>query len=862
MHRLLLPWVLAVLLLRPVSGQSNSTDDGFDLSSLEPFLDQVADLSFYTALTAFLGWLAQLCVTCVPTKWYAIHYLVSSYFGLLYLGYFVSIPLYGWPEDMDCPEYPHLGPSNVDHGLWDKFWRATYNNVMLAGFPYILIVVAMLGVGVVLLAPPVFVLAGCFLGLGRFSHFISIDLAAQIGGTPAGYKEDPDKEMGGKMTGLKKAYNEETEDQKPDDSGDSEMIPITRNVQVPWWTLSTLNYYLKLGPPDCCSGCNFSMLSFCWEFLSVFLTILLPSFLRFYLDFLFVLTIFRSFSFTFPDFSLPDFSLPDFDFEFPWFSFKLPTFTMPRFYGKCGSTGDMGTVLILAASVFTSSVIITSDIMVALSDRLRRGQMLTRSLAEHDDANQDKMRKYYVQAEAQIGTGALYVILWFTGIIMNQATLSFAMLVPRLVAGKEAADDATGCTWGMFFCVRFLQIYIMGCTVSYFFKVLSGSVHKDGIYILSAVLVQKQSLCSCSQLLRVFALVRLSIGQFLFPMMNVGLTSEDAGKIDEEVAERQRASAERQRASNQRLSTSLPKEEVLQLNENLSRTLTHIPDSRVGICVSLKKMFSAKQTLIETLTQMAEDKRGKTVVEAREQPTLRNFEDFRLREFTALILSRRPKKDEIKSFDDGADPDFEYRAERCCEKCTTVLTSPFTFMWDWQAKSAYVSERCCIWQSQLESVHKATCSSVALTILLIPIGGAFMCKSCQWLSEAPALLWSNVKRVCYYSFNWVHSEEGDSVAADCWCIGGFFMVLLRMGVAGIAFDNTTFWTLFQCACASAVLCLCQSWFMKKSADSNSVRIAEAILQERPGLQPQDLGPSRPGYGTKVAPLDEPQELPR
>ena len=110
-------------------------------------------------------------------------------------------------------------------------------------------------------------------------------------------------------------------------------------------------------------------------------------------------------------------------------------------------------------------------------------------------------------------------------------------------------------------------------------------------------------------------------------MMNVGLTSEDAGKIDEEVAERQRASADRQRASNQRLSTSLPKEEVLQLNENLSRTLTHISGSRVGICVSLKKMFSAKQTLIETLTQMAEDKRGKTVVEAREQPNLRDFEE-------------------------------------------------------------------------------------------------------------------------------------------------------------------------------------------------------------------------------------------
>lgn len=233
----------------------------------------------------------------------------------------------------------------------------------------------------------------------------------------------------------------------------------------------------------------------CWKLPVLFFTILLPSFFKFYFDILFVLTIFRTFSFTFPSFSMPGFSVPSFSFGFALFSFNLPTFTFPRLFGKCGSTGDMGTLLILSAAVFTSSVIITSDIMVALFDRDRRGKMLTRSLEDEKKEEEKqkqmsyfsleyichKVKIYVVKAEAAIGGGARYVILWFTGIVMNEATLSFALLTPRLMAGKESdASSSTACTWGMFVSIRILQIYIMACTVVYFYKVLSGSVHKDG----------------------------------------------------------------------------------------------------------------------------------------------------------------------------------------------------------------------------------------------------------------------------------------------------------------------------------------------------------------------------------------------
>lgn len=167
-------------------------------------------------------------------------------------------------------------------------------------------------------------------------------------------------------------------------------------------------------------------------------------------------------------------------------------------------------------------------------------------------------------------------------------------------------------------------------------------------------------------------------------------------------------------------------------------------------------------------------------------------------------------------------------------------------MGDWQAKSAYVSERCCVWQSQLESVHKATCFSVALTILLVPLGGAFMCKSCQWLSEVPALLWSNVKEVCHYSFYWTHSDETDFVKADLWCQGALGMVLLRIVIAGLAFFKTDFWSLFVCGCASSLLCLGQNEFMKKNDEANSVRIASYIVAEKPDLKLQDAGLVREG----------------
>lgn len=147
---------------------------------------------------------------------------------------------------------------------------------------------------------------------------------------------------------------------------------------------------------------------------------------------------------------------------------------------------------------------------------------------------------------------------------------------------------------------------------------------QDGIYILSAALVQEEYLLRWKQLSRVVALVRLSVGQFLLPMLPVGLTSQDAEQIDDLIMTRQR--------SNNRASASLSEGDVMGLTKELSGRLTPKED-RIGVYATLKNIFSAKQTLIEALLDMAlkedmhDKENNKAAVDARDQPELRDFQE-------------------------------------------------------------------------------------------------------------------------------------------------------------------------------------------------------------------------------------------
>ena len=197
-----------------------------------------------------------------------------------------------------------------------------------------------------------------------------------------------------------------------------------------------------------------------------------------------------------------------------FFSF-CAALAFPPWEGKCGSTRDMGTVFYLAAALGTASVIVTSDLLAFLLDRQSRIQMLEKTYQVRQAKMREAMRKMAeergVQGLGRFGSFnikviclkgrllitkvllelasrssdlGLYVILWVTGQVMNQATLSFALLVARFVEPKDEPydDDNLTCTLGMWSATKVLHFGIMLLTVLYLLQVLSGKVHQQTIY--------------------------------------------------------------------------------------------------------------------------------------------------------------------------------------------------------------------------------------------------------------------------------------------------------------------------------------------------------------------------------------------
>lgn len=698
------------------------------------------------------------------------YYLVSTYLGFIYIFYIFTIPMFGWPgtdtengsdamvsgtdteNDSDAkvsswcgakiskwcfPEPPHLGPvrHDSDAGYCFKMHRAAVNLCAMLSLPYVLIILSFVVIGVMIVVPPVFVLLGLFMVLIRWTNAVAESMQDRI------------KEVGDAEKKIDKEGS-------PEVDADSFIKIPNLEIQVPWWTLPSFDMYVKMGRlsiaglhlprlhlPECRLSCSIKagFHLFCFGLIELFrlfyfglidlflFQIALPSFvffIKFYLDTFFVLTIIKSFILAFPSFKL--FNLPSFDFDFHFryfFSFRLPSLVLPfpTWKGSCGSTRDLGTTLNLAAAVFTASAIITSDIMVALFDRLRRAQMIKKGYDDAVKAMEDKdtkdiswlkwgMKKAKKAAKgsfsAQIGViqTCTYFILWVTGLVMNVATMSFAELATKLPMSKQEPWFATDCTSQMWIFVKILQFWMLLSTCCYFLQVLSGKVHKAGIYILSAALTTEETLCKDSYsgsrwegVRRLGALLWLVLGQFLAPMLPVGLRKADAwllqggGTFGESEMRDLKKKMKEGLISVHCLRPEV-RETLNKFEKEEKKKATEVERPLAGfstVYIGLTNMFQARERIVNCLYGLTTTatSEGKLTwhVESRNQPNLKNTDDFRLDEYHQQIHQRQERGTFVT--------------------CVTAFTSPFAIMGDWQAQSSYVTERCLVWQAQLESVY-------------------------------------------------------------------------------------------------------------------------------------------------------------
>lgn len=646
--------------------------------------------------------------------------------------------------------------------------------------------------------------------------------------------------------------------------------------QVPAWSEAVVNFYAELPTCWCLCWCHFkgNCVDGCLTFVFLelpylvllelplwFLTIALPSFVKFYLDIFFVLTIFKSliiafpsFSFVFPYFNL---SFPNIDFDFGFFAFSMPTWVeaffsfcatlaFPSWEGKCGSTRDMGTVFYLAAALVTASVIVTSDLLAFLLDcqsriqilkqihqcrlaRLREGLRETKQEKAEERGIKGLWRfgflkievlclkgrlliiKAFIELASRSSDLGLYVILWVTGLVMNHATLSLVLLIPRFVQLKDEPYDSDhwSCTLGMWFAIRFLHLGIMLWTAFYFLKVLSGRVHKDSICSLSAAMVRQKKIDISKFRRRLAAFIRLTLCQFFLPFVAAGLKQRDWQNINKAFL------------YDLPLGQKWTPAAFLEVMKN-KWSFAPASENKGHVFSALNGFLSGKVAVLGAVVDMDEKfpSSGRQV---------------RLRQTAAFDFRRHV----VRHADDSSDSKFK----SCWKILQSAILCPFGIMTNNQADATAVHSRCSLWHAQVEAVYKATCYSVGQTLLLVPFFGALWYTAIKWLSEAPAGLWLKDHSAAESSFFLERRDVKPFVTPSWWCMLAFLVVLARLGVAYFAIWGPDFSFLVEigpvscsiarmesCALVSTGLCSFQNWLMKQNDTSNSKRIAKKIVE--------------------------------
>lgn len=115
----------------------SGADEGFALPMewLEKFYDLLALGSYYLAVFSLACGLVQVPLACftkdgchfVPK---AVYYAFATFFGYIYLGYLLTIPLYGLPKcECRLPHPPHLGAPDLGDDLITKVKKIVVNTM-------------------------------------------------------------------------------------------------------------------------------------------------------------------------------------------------------------------------------------------------------------------------------------------------------------------------------------------------------------------------------------------------------------------------------------------------------------------------------------------------------------------------------------------------------------------------------------------------------------------------------------------------------------------------------------------------------------------------------------------------------------
>eukprot|EP00930_Biecheleria_cincta_P106465 TRINITY_DN99_c0_g1_i12.p1 TRINITY_DN99_c0_g1~~TRINITY_DN99_c0_g1_i12.p1 ORF type:complete len:1135 (-),score=189.56 TRINITY_DN99_c0_g1_i12:69-3344(-) len=783
-----------------------------------------------------------------------IYYVLSSYCGLLYILYIITVPVFGRPEhSWRFPNAPHFSPARYNKAAQKyMFVRMVINGIGLALGSYLAILLVMFICGMIVVIPIVCVLMGVLLCLTRAGNaacrYLKDEAAAHATNEKPKEKDAEKSVRRAVEAYLRTHYPGLFSVELPD-------LPTLSlpHINIPYWGWPSLSFYFELPMPDlpsffcpCLSPMSLRLpdcLKMVFvDFPVLFFSVGLPSLFKFLLDFFFVLTLCATFLVNFPQFQFRfglDLQLPEFDFfgiQLPFDSVRIPQLRLPDWRVKCQGFFTLAAVLNLFAATFAASVIISSDIFACLFDRDKRMKMMKESkgakkkmeakaikeaLEKNPEApglkkpgfipnRQVAMEMAADSLKFSINSMLVQLLLYMMGIIVNEITVSLADVALRVLGEAEPPllPEVDECMDGIVALSWILSLYGFLCTLFYGYRVLSGQVHKDGVYILSAALVQEERLLTWDSLYRLIGIIRLSVGCFLLPFIFLGVEKQDMQRV-------------KSYASTSEYFEKMDRHEKISLHDidlgqAAERSEAPVAKSVLSVLyVKFVAVFSADNTLANALWGLDFDEsEGLNVTSTSKTAArdLKSVDDFRLVQYADTYSTLQGK-----------------RLEGWCGKqFRMAIFGIFGVMGSEQAESCYAAERCVIWQCQIEQIYKANCKLTGLSLLMIPFFGTAWNTFIQNLSDVPAFLSvRNEKDASDILSGYSFFANSGNIEQVKWMKLAYICVVLRFVCLLASLYSTS--RVLYCALAAMLFAMVQHQFMMRSNQAQNQRIAKAIL---------------------------------
>lgn len=621
-------------------------------------------------------------------------FLATSYCGIVYLLYPVTILLAGFPKNWNWvyPEAPHVSPEKSEAASPQIFLRFVLNGLILVtAFIWISYMTAII-LGIFITFAVSFIVLGLVISVARMA-----DYANEYA------QEEPQGEV---QSAGGKGQTADTGGAGGGAAGGAPTVPSgggdASTCQACCGGVCVLLY--------CCMGA-----------------------LRTVFNMFFDLLLLVSVGFTWPSLGLPDM---DMDFEFGYgIDVAFPCIRVPQVRLRCRFLSTTIQLAMLAAMTIPIFVIISSDLMVMLHDRILRGASSKLSLFKKEE----RWRALRALVFSQVIAQCQFVCWKVVEIIAANGAAAFVEVFFHVFE----MDASETCHPFLNVLSKVLAVWFALVIFARVFALASGrGIYSDMVYIMAVSLTQSDiPLFTKVSLVNIVSMVRITIGSAILPGLHkLGLNHHEMptiqSKLDKYGAGEKFDLDRAFKDFNSMINTDRRK------NGPIDNTL-----------LSYRKAFSAEVSMLAALAMCRQHDKVKH----------RNLKAKLTAGLHVDILDVGATS--VDDFLQGQQHTKALRAQyqkRWVDGCRNS-TMPFSLVVgrykERELAQLRVLGRAQLWQSQIEAVQMASGNALGVCLQMIPFVGIFIGKATMYLNEYPTWIYTTDAEFGTRSLRWKRSGE-------------------------------------------------------------------------------------------------------